>query len=120
MALALYLRAGKTPPAALVNGTTTDTTSEHVSVPSVLLTPEWVTTKNMNATVIADNFVPGLAALRRCIRRRLHRSGYNSIRQFVQRAVEVTAFGVARPVSPPPAPAGGGAVDSGTEEEATQ
>jgi D-xylose transport system substrate-binding protein len=57
VALALYLRDGKTPPAALVNGSTEDTTS-NVSVPSVLLTPEWVTTANMNATIIKDNFVP--------------------------------------------------------------
>ena len=57
VALALYLRAGKTPPASLVNGKTEDTTSS-VSVPSVLETPEWVTTANMNATVIKDNFVP--------------------------------------------------------------
>jgi D-xylose transport system substrate-binding protein len=27
-------------------------------VPSVLGTPEWDTTANMNSTVIADNFVP--------------------------------------------------------------
>ena len=26
-------------------------------MPSVLWTPEWVTTANMNSTVIADNFV---------------------------------------------------------------
>jgi D-xylose transport system substrate-binding protein len=57
VALAMYLRAGKTPPASLVNGSVTDTV-EHVSVPSVLGTPEWVTTANMNSTVIADNFVP--------------------------------------------------------------
>jgi D-xylose transport system substrate-binding protein len=57
VALAMYLRDGKTPPAALVNGSTEDT-QEHVSVPSVLLTPEWVTTSNMNSTVIADQFVP--------------------------------------------------------------
>jgi D-xylose transport system substrate-binding protein len=57
VALALYLRDGKTPPSALVNGSTEDTTS-NVSVPSVLLTPEWVTTANMNATIIKDNFVP--------------------------------------------------------------
>jgi len=57
VALAVYLRAGMTPPAALVNGTTADTT-EHKNVPSVLLTPEWVTAKNMNSTVIADKFVP--------------------------------------------------------------
>jgi D-xylose transport system substrate-binding protein len=55
--LALYLRAGKTPPKSLVNGTTKDTTAS-VNVPSVLLKPEYVTTKNMNATVIKDNFVP--------------------------------------------------------------
>ncbi len=57
VALALYLRAGKTPPKSLVNGKTEDTTAS-VSVPSVLETPKWVTTKNMNATVIKDNFVP--------------------------------------------------------------
>jgi D-xylose transport system substrate-binding protein len=57
VALAMYLRAGKTPPSALVNGATQDTQAS-VSVPSVLLTPEWVTTSNMNSTVIADQFVP--------------------------------------------------------------
>jgi D-xylose transport system substrate-binding protein len=57
VALALYLRAGAKPPASLVNGKTEDTTAK-VSVPSVLMVPEWVTTKNMNSTVIKDNFVP--------------------------------------------------------------
>jgi D-xylose transport system substrate-binding protein len=56
-ALAMYLRAGKNPPSSLVNGSTEDSQS-HVSVPSVLLTPEWVTTTNMASTVIADQFVP--------------------------------------------------------------
>jgi D-xylose transport system substrate-binding protein len=56
VALAMYLRAGQTPPATLVNGHVTDT-KENVVVPSVLGTPEWVTTTNMNSTVIADNFV---------------------------------------------------------------
>jgi D-xylose transport system substrate-binding protein len=56
-ALAVYLRAGKTPPASLLNGTTEDI-NEHKPVPSVLLLPQWVTPKNMNATVIKDNFVP--------------------------------------------------------------
>jgi len=56
-ALAMYLRAGKTPPSALVNGTTMDTTAK-VSVPSVLLIPKWVTPSNMSSTVIADRFVP--------------------------------------------------------------
>ncbi len=57
VALAVYARAGMTPPAALVNGTTTDSV-EHKSVKSVLLTPEWVTKKNMASTVIGDKFVP--------------------------------------------------------------
>jgi D-xylose transport system substrate-binding protein len=56
-ALAMYLRAGKMPPPALVNGSVMDTTS-NVSVPSVLVTPIWVTTANMNSTVIADGFSP--------------------------------------------------------------
>ncbi len=56
-ALAMYARAGLTPPASLLNGTTKDTTA-NVNVPSVLLTPTWVTTSNMNTTVIADKFVP--------------------------------------------------------------
>ncbi|HWE70509.1 MAG TPA: substrate-binding domain-containing protein [Acidimicrobiales bacterium] len=55
-ALALYLRAGKTPPAALVNGKTQDTTS-NTSVPSTLLIPEWVTPSNVESTVIKDQFV---------------------------------------------------------------
>jgi D-xylose transport system substrate-binding protein len=57
VALAMYVRAGKTPPSSLVNNTTQDS-QENKAVPSVLLTPEWVTTSNMNSTVIADQFVP--------------------------------------------------------------
>jgi D-xylose transport system substrate-binding protein len=56
VALAMFLRAGKTPPATLANGNVQDTKA-NVSVPSVLLTPTWVTTANMAATVIADKFV---------------------------------------------------------------
>lgn len=56
-ALAIFLRAGVEPPKALVNGTTTDTTAK-MDVPSVLLTPIWVTPKNMAATVVKDGFVP--------------------------------------------------------------
>ncbi|MGD0314183.1 MAG: substrate-binding domain-containing protein [Acidimicrobiales bacterium] len=56
-ALALYLRAGKTAPAGLVNGSTTDTIS-HVQVKSVLLGPEWVTPTNVESTVVKDGFVP--------------------------------------------------------------
>ena len=55
-ALAMYLRAGQKPPAALVNGSTNDSKS-NTSVPSVLLTPKWVTTANMASTVVADKFV---------------------------------------------------------------
>jgi D-xylose transport system substrate-binding protein len=55
-ALALYLRAGKTAPAGLVNGKVNDTTT-NTPVASVLLGPEWVTPTNMQSTVIADNFV---------------------------------------------------------------
>jgi D-xylose transport system substrate-binding protein len=57
VALAMYLRAGITPPAALVNGSVKDLTSG-ATVPSILLTPEWVTTANMAATVVKDGFVP--------------------------------------------------------------
>jgi D-xylose transport system substrate-binding protein len=57
VALAMYLRAGKTPPSSLANGTTQDT-KENKAVPSVLLTPQWVTTSNVQSTVIKDNFVP--------------------------------------------------------------
>ncbi|MGA8295629.1 MAG: substrate-binding domain-containing protein [Acidimicrobiales bacterium] len=57
VALAIYARAKLAPPKALVNGSTEDTT-EHKAVASVLLTPEWVTKSNMNSTVVADHFVP--------------------------------------------------------------
>jgi D-xylose transport system substrate-binding protein len=56
VALAMFLRAGKTPPSTLVNGTTNDSKGG-TSVQSVLLTPQWVTTANMASTVIADQFV---------------------------------------------------------------
>ena len=60
-ALAMYLRAGLNPPASLVNGFVEDTASK-VRVPSVLANPVWVTTANMQATVIKDDFV-SVAAL---------------------------------------------------------
>ncbi len=56
VALAMFMRAGKTPPSALVNGTTNDSKTS-TAVPSVLLSPKWVTTANMASTVIADQFV---------------------------------------------------------------
>ena len=55
-ALAIYLRAGMQPPQGLVNGTTKDTQA-NTDVPSVLMTPIWVTSANMNDTVVKDGFV---------------------------------------------------------------
>jgi D-xylose transport system substrate-binding protein len=57
IALAMYLRAGLTPPTSLVNRTSKDI-NNGTTVPSILLTPEWVTPQNVNSTVIKDNFVP--------------------------------------------------------------
>jgi D-xylose transport system substrate-binding protein len=59
-ALAMYLRADRTPPPSLVNGSVTDVVN-NVPVPSILANPEWVTAANMNATVIKDNFVTASA-----------------------------------------------------------
>ncbi|WP_028267416.1 sugar ABC transporter substrate-binding protein [Arthrobacter sp. MA-N2] len=55
-AAALYLRAGVDVPSTLVNGKTTDDTAK-TDVASVLLTPLWVTTKNMAETVVKDGAV---------------------------------------------------------------
>jgi D-xylose transport system substrate-binding protein len=55
-AIALYLRAGQTPPASLANATTKDTQA-NTDVKSVFLTPTWVTTQNMESTVIKDGAV---------------------------------------------------------------
>jgi len=55
-AVALYLRAGQTPPASLVNGSTQDP-SNNSAVPSSLLTPVWVTSTNLQSTVVADGAV---------------------------------------------------------------
>jgi D-xylose transport system substrate-binding protein len=57
VALAMYLRAGVKPPSALVNGTAKDVNTG-VNVPSILLTPEWVTPSTVQSTVIKDGFVP--------------------------------------------------------------
>jgi D-xylose transport system substrate-binding protein len=58
VALATVLRAGQTPPSALVNGTTSPPSGvQGNQQPAVLLTPIWVTKANMNDTVIKDNFV---------------------------------------------------------------
>jgi D-xylose transport system substrate-binding protein len=57
VALAMYLRAGVTPPSGLVSGTVKDIDTG-VEVPSILLTPEWVTASTIQSTVVKDNFVP--------------------------------------------------------------
>jgi D-xylose transport system substrate-binding protein len=57
VSLALYLRAGKPAPPSLLNATTTDPTTK-LAVPSVYLTPEWVTPANMADTIVKDSFVP--------------------------------------------------------------
>ena len=58
VALATVLRAGLTPPAALVNGTTSPPSGVTGNQqPASLLTPIWVDSSNMKSTVIADKFV---------------------------------------------------------------
>jgi len=57
VALATYLRAGKTPPAGLVNATDTDPTTAANVNPASKLTPYWVNAANMEATVIKDKFI---------------------------------------------------------------
>jgi D-xylose transport system substrate-binding protein len=59
-ALALYLRAGKTPPSSLVNNTTKDTTI-NADIKSVYTKPFWVTKENMNDTVIKDGTITASA-----------------------------------------------------------
>lgn len=55
-ALALYLRAGVTPPTTLVNATTQDSVLGQ-DIASVYTTPIWVTSDNMGATVVNDGAV---------------------------------------------------------------
>lgn len=55
-AAAIYLRAGMEVPDSLLNGTTADSEAG-TDVPSVLLTPVWVTAENMADTVVADGAV---------------------------------------------------------------
>jgi len=58
-ALALYLRAGQTPPASLVNDKTLDSTLNK-DIASVYTTPVWVTSTNMADTVVADSSTTGI------------------------------------------------------------
>jgi D-xylose transport system substrate-binding protein len=56
VALALFLRAGLTPPATLVNAQTMDSTLK-ANVKSVYTKPQWVTADNMAATIIKDGWL---------------------------------------------------------------
>jgi D-xylose transport system substrate-binding protein len=58
VALAMYLRAGVTPPSTLVNGHVADIDEHNLPVPSILETPEWVTPQTVESTVVKDGFVP--------------------------------------------------------------
>ena len=55
-ALAIFLRAGQTPPSSLVNAETMDT-QLNANIKSVYTTPIWVTTANMASTVVKDGAV---------------------------------------------------------------
>src|SRR5215471_16953369 len=56
VALSTILLAGGTPPAALLNGKTTVLDNPSTTEPAILLTPVWVTSANMESTVVADGF----------------------------------------------------------------
>ena len=56
VAMATILLAGKTPPTSLLNGKTVDPADSSVTEPASLLTPVWVTSANMQSTVVADGF----------------------------------------------------------------
>ena len=58
VALATILRAGKTPPSSLLNGTTSPPSGVTGNQqPASLLKPVWVDASNMNDTVIKDKFI---------------------------------------------------------------
>ncbi len=58
VAIATILRAGQTPPSSLVNSTTSPPKGvSGTTQPASLLTPVWVTSANMNDTVIKDKFI---------------------------------------------------------------
>jgi D-xylose transport system substrate-binding protein len=56
VAMATILLAGDKPPAALLNGKTTDPADSSITEPASLLTPVWVTKSNMESTVVKDGF----------------------------------------------------------------
>jgi len=56
VSLATILLAGDKPPAALLNGKTTDPADSSITEPASLLTPVWVNKANMESTVVKDGF----------------------------------------------------------------
>ena len=67
-ALALYLRAGQRPPSRLLNASAQDTTAA-VNVPSVLVSPQWVTASNMTTTALKNGEVSAATTLSWLLRR---------------------------------------------------
>jgi len=57
-ALAMYLRAGVSPPSSLIAGGSTTDSVANVQIPSVLESPQWVTAATIESTVVHDKFVP--------------------------------------------------------------
>jgi D-xylose transport system substrate-binding protein len=57
-ALALYVRAGVKPPKSLLNGRTANPNAGGAKVPSVIVTPEWVTPQTIEMTIVHDHSVP--------------------------------------------------------------
>ena len=78
VALALYLRAGKTPPSSLVNGNTEDTT-ERVSVPSVLDDAQVGHDEEHELDGDEGRLRAGFAALHRLVRRRLQGGRHHAV-----------------------------------------
>jgi D-xylose transport system substrate-binding protein len=56
VSMATILLAGQTPPAALLNGKTTDSADPSITEPASLLASTWVTASNMESTVVKDGF----------------------------------------------------------------
>jgi D-xylose transport system substrate-binding protein len=89
--LAIYLRAKIKAPAGLVNGTTTDsgaTIKSFKNVPSILLTPEWVTASTVESTVIKDKV---LTAKDVCLSTAPTVAGDSSIPTY---AADCTTYGI--------------------------
>ena len=112
-AIAIYLRAGKKPPTGLDNGTTVDPTS-HRKVTVVAPHPGVGDHREHELDGDRGQLRACIAALHRFVRRRLHRSGYNSISSSVRAS---GGPGVTTSSHPPPAPAGGGCCGPEDEEE---